>query len=54
MIKRLLKRRVGSLDSSVEKKLGRLSLERLGALAEALLDFTTPEDLDRWLADGMK
>lgn len=52
VIKRQLKRRIGALDPAVEKKLSRLGLARLEALAEALLDFTGPQDLDRWLANG--
>ncbi len=54
VIRRQLKRRFGGLDPAVEKKLERLRLQRLEALAEALLDFTCPQDLDRWLANGMK
>ncbi|MCQ8827482.1 DUF4351 domain-containing protein, partial [Escherichia coli] len=54
VIKRQLKRRIGALDSAAEKKLEHLSLERLEALAEALLDFTGPQDLGRWLANGGK
>ena len=52
VIKRQLKRRIGAVNPAVEKKLGRLRLARLEALAEALLDFTGPEDLDRWLTNG--
>ena len=52
LIKRLLKRRIGAVDPAIEKKLGRLTLQRLESLAEALLDFTGPQDLDQWLANG--
>jgi hypothetical protein len=38
------------LATTVERRIDRLSAERLGALAEALLDFTSADDLHRWLA----
>ena len=44
LIKRQLKRRIGAVDPAIEKKLGRLTLQRLESLAEALLDFTGPQD----------
>lgn len=51
---RQLRRRIGGLNPAVEEKLERLKLEQLDALAEALLDFTGPRDLDRWLANAMQ
>jgi len=54
LIKRLLDRQVGPLDAAMERQVNRLSRERLGELAEALLRFTSAEDLRRWLADTRK
>jgi hypothetical protein len=49
LILRLLRRRCGSLPSTVEAQVRELSGAALAELAEALLDFTGPEDLQRWL-----
>lgn len=46
---RLLNRRIGLLDEAAEAKVRQLSINQLDDLSEALLDFTTPPDLDRWL-----
>jgi hypothetical protein len=46
---RLLKRRFGVLPETVTARIATLSLERLEALADALLDFAAPDDLARWL-----
>ena len=54
VITRLLTRQIGALEPAVERQIARLSLERLEALAEALLDFTGSQDVDRWLANGKK
>jgi len=49
LVLRLLKRRLGSVTASQEKALRVLSLSRVGALGEALLEFSSGADLDRWL-----
>ena len=49
---RQLHRRCGLLDPDQEVRIRALSLERLEALAEALLDFKSPADLVAWLAAG--
>jgi predicted transposase YdaD len=51
LILRLLQRRCGVLAPEVEERITRLGLERLEALGEALLDFTGPADLERWLRE---
>lgn len=49
LILRLLRRRCGSLSPAVEARVRGLSGAALEELAEALLDFTGPDDLQRWL-----
>jgi hypothetical protein len=46
---RLLKCRVGEPMAGQRAQIERLSVDELGALGEALLDFTGTEGLDRWL-----
>ena len=52
MALRLLRRRCGAISTEQEAGIRALSLERLEALAEALLDFKSPADLVAWLAAG--
>ena len=47
---RLLNRRCGPLADVTTARIQALPLEQLEALADALLDFTGPEDLATWLA----
>jgi predicted transposase YdaD len=47
---RLLRRRWNSLPPTIEERIRALSLEQLESLAEALLDFAGPGDLETWLA----
>ena len=47
---RLLSRRCGPLSAEQESLIRSLPLERLEALAEALLDFEGMADLNAWLA----
>ena len=47
---RLLSRRCGPLSAEQENVIRSLPLERLEALAEALLDFEGMADLNAWLA----
>jgi len=49
LVLRQLRKRLGSLESEIEARLGELSVEELEQLAEALLDFGSPTDLTRWL-----
>lgn len=49
LVLRLLQKKVGSLSPEQTKRIQSLSLEQLESLGEALLDFATPTDLDRWL-----
>jgi len=50
VILRLLNRRCGPLSAEQESRIRSLPLERLEALAEALLDFEGMADLNAWLA----
>jgi predicted transposase YdaD len=49
LVWRLLNRRLGNLDPSLEQQIRRLSGEQVETLAEALLDFSSVEDLQAWL-----
>ena len=50
MTLRLLNRRCGPLSPATTSRIQALPLEHLEALADALLDFSGPEDLATWLA----
>jgi predicted transposase YdaD len=47
---RQLHRRCGTLSEATEARIRELPLDQLEALAEALLDFSGPDDLAAWLA----
>ncbi|WP_071518353.1 DUF4351 domain-containing protein [Geitlerinema sp. PCC 9228] len=49
LVWRQLNRRLGNLDPSLEQQIRRLSVEQVETLAEALLDFSSVEDLQAWL-----
>jgi hypothetical protein len=49
LVLRLLRRRLGPLPQSRRQAIEKLSLPKIEALGEALLDFHSPEDLTRWL-----
>lgn len=49
LILKQLTRKLGSLSPELITKVSILSLERLEALGETLLDFTSVEDLASWL-----
>jgi len=49
LVLKQLRRRFGSLAASQEKAVRMLKLSRIEALGEALLEFTSRADLDRWL-----
>jgi flagellar biosynthesis/type III secretory pathway protein FliH len=46
---RLLRRKLGTVSPEAEAAVRTLTHERLEELADALLDFATPDDLTRWL-----
>jgi len=46
---RLLELRLGKLSRTAQRQIERLVVEQLEALCEALLDFQTKDDLNRWL-----
>jgi predicted transposase YdaD len=48
---RLLTRRLGTLDVGSRDRLSSLTLQQLEQLAEDLLDFTVPGDLQAWFDD---
>ena len=49
LIVRLFSRRFGHLDSDAAEHIRNLNIPKLEALGEALLDFSGPDDLHRWL-----
>jgi hypothetical protein len=50
MTLRLLNRRCGPVSEATTAQIQALPLGQLEALADALLDFTGPDDLAAWLA----
>jgi predicted transposase YdaD len=50
---RQLSRRFGSLDQGTRERLSSLTLQQLEQLAEDLLDFTGPADLQAWFDDHL-
>ncbi len=51
---KLLARRLGALSTSQEKAVRKLSIRKLEGLAEALLDFSSIDDLTQWMRDNRK
>jgi hypothetical protein len=49
LVRRQLNRRCGSLLPELQQQIQGLSLEKLEELGEALLDFTSVDDLTSWL-----
>jgi hypothetical protein len=49
LVLRQLNRRFGSIPAEIEARILQLSLAQIEALGEALLDFETAGDLERWL-----
>jgi hypothetical protein len=49
LVLRQLSRRLGTLSAAQEKAIRILTLPKIEALAEALLEFAAPADLARWL-----
>jgi hypothetical protein len=54
MVIRLLNRRVGKLSSSQGKSIRKLPTDKIEALGEALLDFTSIADLRRWMKENVE
>ncbi|MGK7898760.1 MAG: Rpn family recombination-promoting nuclease/putative transposase [Xenococcus sp. (in: cyanobacteria)] len=52
LVLRQLKRRIGEVESGDETHITGLSIEQLEALGEALLDFSSRDDLLAWLANN--
>lgn len=52
LVSRLLKRKVGELPPELESQMKNLSVDKLQNLGEALLDFSTQEDLINWLENN--
>jgi hypothetical protein len=50
LVLRLLNRKVNVLPIEIQTQIEALSFDQLGRLSEALLDFNSTEDLNRWLA----
>ena len=51
LVLRLLKKRIGDIRPEEESRITGLSVEQLEALGEALLDFSSQDDLSAWLAN---
>jgi flagellar biosynthesis/type III secretory pathway protein FliH len=49
LVLRLLGRRLGALSAAQEKSIRKLPLSKIEELGEALLEFSSREDLARWL-----
>jgi predicted transposase/invertase (TIGR01784 family) len=49
LVLRLLHRKIGSISPELEQQIQMLSVAQLDALGEALLDFSSSEDLVQWL-----
>ncbi|NJR56152.1 MAG: Rpn family recombination-promoting nuclease/putative transposase [Acaryochloris sp. CRU_2_0] len=52
LILRLLIRRIGDISPDLQSQIQSLSLDQLEALGEALLDFSEPADLVKWLQEN--
>jgi hypothetical protein len=54
IVKRLLHRRIGEIDSSLIHQVEALPIEVLEELTDALLDFSTIADFEQWLENISK
>ena len=54
LVLKLIARRLGTLSSSQEKAIRQLPLQKIEALGEALLDFSSIDDLTQWMRDNRK
>jgi predicted transposase YdaD len=50
LVIKLLGRKLGKIPPQLERQVAALSIERVEALGEALLDFTTIAELQAWLS----
>jgi predicted transposase YdaD len=50
LILRQIQRRIGVIPTALASRVRELPLERIESLGEALLDFSTPQDLETWLS----
>ncbi|HUK90306.1 MAG TPA: DUF4351 domain-containing protein, partial [Blastocatellia bacterium] len=48
---RVLRRRFGAVGPRIEQRVTSRPVEQLEELGEALLDFTSLEDVERWLSE---
>ncbi|WP_083890008.1 DUF4351 domain-containing protein [Crinalium epipsammum] len=48
---RHINRRFGGVNPDIQQRLQKLSIPQLDDLGEALLDFSQPNDLTRWLEE---
>ena len=51
LVRRQLKRKLGAISDTLQVKIQALSLVQLEEFAEALLDFTSVEDISQWLRE---
>ena len=49
LVIKLLTRKLGDISLEIQARVNSLTLDRVEALGEDLLDFTQMEDLDSWL-----
>ena len=54
LVLRQLRRRVGAIPAKLTRQIDRLNDAEIIALGDALLDFTSPADAQRWLAQRNK
>ena len=54
LVRRLLRRRLGELPSTIEMEIEDLSLEQLDQLGEDLLEFIGIENFQQWISDQMQ
>ncbi|MBL8152469.1 MAG: DUF4351 domain-containing protein [Blastocatellia bacterium] len=50
VVMRLLNKKFGAITKAMKSKIEALSIKKLEALAESLLDFNDVSDLERWLS----
>jgi predicted transposase/invertase (TIGR01784 family) len=52
LVLKLLTRKLGKIDAEIQARVNSLTIDRVEALGEALLDFTAMADLDAWLSQN--
>ena len=53
LVLRLLNRRLGGVDAALAERVRQLPIDQVENLGEALLDFDSEQDLQRWIAQTM-